>query len=392
MTDNTEGITLTNQPIVIDNGSGVIKAGFAGDEKPRLVFQNIVGKPKHKRIMVGSSLPSGVDGEYFIGNKAEEYRGLLKLSYPITHGIVTDWLAMERVWQHTFSELHSNSEDHPILLTEPPLNPLPIRLRSAEIFFESLNVPALYLSLQAVLSLYASGRTTGAVVDVGDGVTQTVPVYDGFCINSGIQRLDIGGRDMTEQFIKLIRKGVSGYQLKTSAEKEIARQMKEKLGYIALDPSKEEEKLEKENRENKVGYKLPDGTIIEVGNERWKCGECVFDPETIGEEGGGVGDLVVSSIFKADVDLRRVLYGNIVLSGGGTKMVGFGNRLLEEVKKNSLAPRDVKLKISAPPERLYSNWFGGSILASLATFTKMWISAKDWEEEGQLAVLKKSFA
>eukprot|EP01089_Gocevia_fonbrunei_P009149 TRINITY_DN2112_c0_g1_i1.p1 TRINITY_DN2112_c0_g1~~TRINITY_DN2112_c0_g1_i1.p1 ORF type:complete len:387 (+),score=79.56 TRINITY_DN2112_c0_g1_i1:138-1298(+) len=383
----TDTKLLTNQPVVLDNGSGMLKAGFAGDEKPRTVFQNLVGRPKHKRIMVGSA----VEGEHFIGSKAEEYRGLLKLKYPMEHGIVTDWLDMERVWNHAFNDLHIQSEDHPVLLTEAPLNPRKNRERAAELFFETFNVPALYISLQAVLSLYASGRTTGTVLDSGDGVTHAVPIYEGFAIPSSIQRIDIAGRDVTDHLSLLLRK--SGYNFHTTAEREIVRTIKEKICYVALDPKKEEELIESEktNKPVQVSYKLPDGNIIQIGPERFRAAEVLFDPDLIGEEWPGVHETLVNAIHRTDIDLRRVLYGNIVLSGGSTKFVGFGNRLLDEVKNAHNVPKDIKIKISAPPERLYSTWIGGSILASLATFTKMWVSSEEYEDSGASIVNTKFF-
>ena len=166
---------IVNQPVVIDNGSGVIKAGFAGDQIPKCHFPNYIGRPKHSRVMAGA-----LEGDLFVGPKAQEHRGLLSIRYPMEHGIVTDWNDMERIWQYIYSkdQLQTFSEEHPVLLTEAPLNPRRNREKSAEIFFETFNVPALFVSLQAVLSLYATGRTTGVVLDAGDGVTHAVPIYE----------------------------------------------------------------------------------------------------------------------------------------------------------------------------------------------------------------------
>uniref|UniRef100_A0A1I7XPW3 Actin n=1 Tax=Heterorhabditis bacteriophora TaxID=37862 RepID=A0A1I7XPW3_HETBA len=173
---------IANQPVVIDNGSGVIKAGFAGGQSPKVRFANFVGRPKHTRVMAGA-----LEGDIFIGPKAEEYRGLLSLKYPMEHGIVTDWNDMEKVWQYIYSQeqLHIFPEEHPVLLTEAPLNPLKHREKAAEIFFESFNAPALHIQMQAVLSLYSTGRTTGVVLDSGDGVTHVVPIFEGFAMQHG---------------------------------------------------------------------------------------------------------------------------------------------------------------------------------------------------------------
>ncbi|KAI9015056.1 actin-related protein [Gaertneriomyces semiglobifer] len=360
---------LTNQPVVIDNGSGVIKAGFAGDDQPKCYFSSFVGRPKHLRVMAGA-----VEGDTFIGRKAQELRGLLRIKYPMEHGIVTDWADMEKIWSFVYEEeLKILSEEHPVLLTEAPLNPRSNRDQAAQILFETFNVPALFMSIQAVLALYASGRTTGIVLDVGDGATHAVPVYEGFTMPNAVRRVDVAGRDVTDHLQLLLRK--SGHTFHTSAEKEVVRIIKEKACYIALNPAKEE----KEAGGKYDDFILPDGNVIKLGPERFRAPEIMFHPEQIGLEYSGVHQVVVDSINKADMDLRKSLYSNIVLSGGSTLCRGFGDRLLHEVKR--LALKDVKIKIYAPPERKYSTWIGGSILASLSTFKKMWVSAEEYQED-----------
>jgi len=375
---------VSNQPVVIDNGSGILKAGLAGVDHPKVLFPSYVGRPKHTRVMAGA-----VEGDYFIGKKAEELRGLLKIHYPIEHGIVNDWMDMENIWNYTYSELRCPADEHPVLLTEAPLNPRKNREKAAEIFFETFNVPALFISVQAVLSLYASGRTTGIVLDIGDGVSHAVPIFEGFATPPAIRRIDLAGRDVTDHLQFLLRK--AGYYFYTSAEREVVRQIKETACYVAFDPSKEEELLEteKSGKTPVHRYKLPDDNVIELGAERFRGPEILFHPEIIGEEYSGVHALVAESIQRTDLDLRRTLYSNIVLAGGSTLFPGFGDRLLSEIK--GIAPKDMKIKISAPPERKYSTWMGGSILASLTTFKKMWVSASEYEEDGFNAIFKKCF-
>ena len=371
--------TLHNAPIVLDNGSGTIRAGFAGEDLPKCYFPSFVGRPKHLRVLAGA-----LEGDVFIGQRAQELRGLLKIRYPLEHGIVTDWDDMERIWQFVYAEeLKTMSEEHPVLLTEPPLNPRSNRDTAAQILFETFNVPALYTSIQAVLSLYSSGRTTGVVLDAGDGVSHAVPVYEGFAMPSSIRRIDIAGRDVTEYLQLLLRK--SGYVFSTSAEKEVVRMMKEKVGYVTLDPRKEEKEWSQlgGRGEGKVAeYVLPDGQKMKVGPERWRAPEILFDPEIIGSEYPGVHQIVVDAINRTDMDLRKNLFGNIVLSGGSTLTKGFGDRLLQEVQR--LAVKDMRIKIFAPPERKYSTWIGGSILAGLSTFRKMWVNMDEWHENPEV--------
>jgi len=207
-----------------------------------------------------------------------------------------------------------------------------------------------------------------------------VPVYEGFAITNSIRRIDVAGRDVTEHLQTLLQK--SGSVFHTSAEKEIVKQIKETTSYVVLNPKKEEKEWLVANSrggESKVmDYVLPDGQHLKIGSERFRAPEILFDPEIIGLEWPGLHHLVVDAINRTDMDLRKSLFGNIVLSGGSTMIKGFGDRLLHEVQR--LAVKDMRIKIFAPPERLYSTWIGGSILAGLSTFRKMWVSIDDWHE------------
>jgi len=384
-------VIIANQPIVIDNGSGILKAGFAGDQVPKINFVNYIGRPKHTRVMTG-----GLETDLFLGALAEEYRGLLNIRYPMEHGIVHDWQDMEKIWQHVYSkqQLNANAEEHPVLLTEAPLNPRRNREKAAEIFFETFGVPALYISMQAVLSLYSTGRTTGVVLDSGDGVTHAVPIFEGFALPHSIHRNDIAGREVTKYLKLLLRK--EGFNFNTTAEFEIVKNIKEKACYISANPLKEETSGPSvtptgptSSATDKYQYQLPDGNIIELGSSRYRAPELLFRPDLVGDECEGIHEILASSIIKSDMDLRKILFQNIVLSGGSTLFKGFGDRLLNELKR--IAPKDVKIKIASPKERLYSTWIGGSILASLDTFKKMWISKREYETDGVKVVHRKTF-
>jgi actin-related protein len=254
--------------IVIDNVSDMIKAGFAGSDSPQSVF------PCSK---VGPNSP-------------------------FTRGIITNWDDMEKIWHHTFyNELSAYPADHPVLLTEPPLNPKANRERMTQIMFDTFNVPAFYVGITAVLSLYASGRTTGIVLESSGDMAHAVPVYEGYALPHAIGDL---------------------FQ--------------------------------------------PTGLQIDV-----------------------IAKLIQQSIMKCDVDIRKDLYGNIVLSGENTMVDGISDSLFNEMK--ALAPNALKLKVVAPPERKYGAWIGGSILASLSTFQPMWISRDEYDEFGPSIVNRKCF-
>ena len=366
---------IFKQALVIDNGSGLMKAGLAGEDRPSLVFPSYVGRPKHRRILPGNHH----DPDCYIGMDAEQSRGLLKLKYPMVHGVVENWTDMENIWRYIYTKLGVQTQDHPVLLTEPPLNPFSHREKAAEILFETFSVPGVFLSVQAVLSLYASAATTGAVLDCGDGVTHCVPIYDGFALSHAVSRIDLAGRDVTEHLMLLLRR--AGYPFHTSAEFEMVRQIKEKNCYVAAIYNKEEQFQEDQSKNLTTNYLLPDGRAISISAEKYRASEILFYPDKVGLECPGIVDVLIQSIQKADLDLRRTLYNSVYLAGGTSMMPGFPERLMSDMRR--LSPKEMKIKITAPPDRKMSCWLGGSILSSLAAFKNMWIKKQEYEEEGK---------
>jgi actin-related protein len=358
--------------VVIDNGSGSIKAGFAGDFDPQSVFSSVVGRPAHPGVMVGIG-----QKDAYVGEEMRINRDLLTLKYPVQRGIVTDFDDMEKIWNYAYyNKLRVAPEEHSVLLTEAPLNPKTNREKMTEIMFETFNTPAIYVAVQAVLALYASKRTSGIVLDSGYNVTHAVPVFQGYALPHAVSRVDFAGHQLNEYLMRLLNEK----DCKLTAEDyETVREIKEKLCFIS--PDFEHEKAVAES------FKLPDGQVVEIGNESFHCPEALFKPSLTGIDTRGLQEAIYKSIVRCDVGFHKDFYTNIVLTGGSTKYRGIVDRLHKEIT----APSKMEIKIHAPLERKQTVWIGGSVLGSISTFSQMCISEKDYEEFGAGVVHSKCF-
>ncbi|XP_069636632.1 actin-1-like isoform X2 [Haliaeetus albicilla] len=329
--------------VIFDIGSGQCKAGLSGEQAPRSVISTVVGYPKFKLVMFGVR-----HKDCYIGEEAQSKRGILSFTYPMENGVVTSWDDMEKI------------------------------------MFESFQVPALFVTLQALTALYASARTTGLVLDSGDGVTVTVPVYKGCYLLHGITRRDFAGKGVTKYLARLLSE--AGQSFVSTAEREIVRDMKEKLCYVALDPSQNmQEKPEKLTCE----YILPDGRAVKVGDQLFRAPETLFVPAEAEIPGPGVGRMVLQSVAKCREHIQPDMLRNVLLSGGSTLFRGFKERLLKELQTG--IPSTTPVKIISPQDRMHSVWIGASILASLRTFRNMWVTREDYDEVGPTVLQRKCF-
>lgn len=331
-----------NQAMVLDLGSGLTKAGFAGGTEPVAVIGSVVGTPTLPRILpcAGSGVDApngtilGVGGgttalperalyrsgtgkrktERIVGERLRALKGVVSLSYPLKRGCVVDWEGAETLWRHVTEQvLQTEQGGHAALVTENVQNGRRNREKMAKFFFESLSVPALYIATPPVLALYASGRTSGVVLDVGDAVTTALAVVEGRAASAKACRIDLAGRDVSDRLALLMRASGAATLGATSSEREAVRRAKERLCYIARDPTVAETKAAQDAADIK-SFELPDGNQLFLGAERFRAPEILFRPSILGMELAGVAELVESAIHSADIELRKKLYGSILLA------------------------------------------------------------------------------
>uniref|UniRef100_UPI00398E6383 actin, acrosomal process isoform-like isoform X2 n=1 Tax=Pristiophorus japonicus TaxID=55135 RepID=UPI00398E6383 len=337
----TEDFTET-AAVVMDNGTGYTKAGFAGDDKPRVVVHSLVGIPNQ-----------------------------------------TDWDALEMLLHHVFyHELRVAPEDQAVLLSDAPLSPTANREKSAELLFENFGVPAMYVAHQSLLSLYSTGRTNGLIIESGLGVSYTAPIYNGYTLPHATYRLDLAGGRLSEYMAKLLEECGNPF---SPEEMHIVHNIKETCCYVAQDFNE----MVANEKDYPTDYELPDGHIITIGKERFHCPESLFKPEAVGLTDPGLHMLAMKSLKKCKAKHRPELLNNIVLSGGSSMFPGFAERMQKEM--GELAPSRFKLNVYASPQRKFSVWIGGSIMASLNTFQSMWVCRKDYDEKGPAIVHRKCF-
>ncbi|XP_050528359.1 actin-related protein 2 [Daktulosphaira vitifoliae] len=380
--------------VVCDNGTGFVKCGYAGSNFPAHIFPSMVGRPI---IRAHNKIGDIEVKDLMIGDEASQLRSMLDVTYPMENGIVRNWDDMCHVWDYTFGpkKMNIDPKECKIMLTEPPMNPIKNREKMIEVMFEKYEFDAVYVAVQAILTLYAQGLLSGVVVDSGDGVTHICPVYEEYVLPHLTRRLDIAGRDVTRYLIKLLL--LRGYAFNHSADFETVRMMKEKLCYVAYN-IETEQKLALETTVLVQSYTLPDGRVIKVGGERFEAAEVLFQPHLINVEGQGIAELVFNTIQTADIDMRTELYKHIVLSGGSTMYPGLPSRLEREIKQlyvervlknDTTTLSKLKIRIEDPPLRKDMVFIGGAVLGEVTKDREsFWLSRTEYLDRG-ISILDK---
>ncbi|XP_015689637.1 actin-related protein 3 isoform X1 [Oryza brachyantha] len=430
--------------VVIDNGTGYTKMGFAGNVEPCFITPTVVAvndtfagqtraTTNKGNWMAQHSAGVMADLDFFIGEDAlarSRASSTYSLSYPIHNGQVENWDTMERFWQQCiFNYLRCDPEDHYFLLTESPLTPPETREYTGEIMFETFNVPGLYIAVQPVLALAAGYTTTkcemtGVVVDVGDGATHIVPVADGYVIGSSIRSIPITGKDVT-QFIQQLLKE-RGEHIPQEESFDVARRVKEMYCYTCSDIVKEFNKHDREpNKYIKhwSGIKPKTGAkyTCDIGYERFLGPEIFFHPEIYNNNFTTPLHVVIDKCIQSSpIDTRRALYKvcvtkmsfygskyhrnpefifngqNIVLSGGSTMFKDFHRRLQRDLKKivdarvlasnarlgGDAKAQPIEVNVVSHSIQRYAVWFGGSVLASTSEFYEACHTKAEYEEYG----------
>lgn len=386
------GMCEEYKTLVIDNGSSSIKAGYGGEEAPESVFPSVVGRPRfatQRTFLTGTKgTCTGYEAcvDTYIGHEACAKAGVLTLKYPIHGGIVINWEDMEKIWHHTFyNELRVDPAEHPVLCTEPPHNVRCNRERMAQVMFETFSVPSFYVGVKSVLSIFGHGAVTGLVVDVGEDRTYVVPVYEGHSVEHATYLETVGGRDIANYLNLMLTE--RGYFFNSSSGKEIIREMMRRVAYVAIDFDDEERKS-KMSSECIWDYTLPDGNVLTLDSERFRCTEILFKPWLVDTNAFmGIHHTAFDSIMKCDYDIRNDIYGHIFLTGGATMFDGLQERFEKEIR--DLVRPTRSLRVVAGPERKYSSWIGGSILSSMETFPQMVITREEYDEHGQWFVHRR---
>ena len=370
--------------IIIDCGSSAAKAGFSGENNPRISVPNVVGKPKR-----GAAVGIRSEKDSYIGEDAQQKRAVLNLCNPIERGIITNWDDFEIYFEYILRDglkLSNISSNYSILLTEVLHNPSRNREKLTELMLEKFLFKSFFLAPTPPLALYGYGIYSGVVLDSGEGQTQIVPVYEGFAMRYGSRYIPMGGSDVNLMIQYLLQTNSTCCQyFQKSKDRDFLTDIKEELCYVAVNYKEE---IRKHARPSKI-FRLPDGNHIELGSELFRCTECLFEPTILDIRTGGIHENIYRSIQLSDPSIKHILYDHIVLSGGNTLFPGLQQRLATEIKH--MAEPNAIVRVLAKPDRKNSAFLGASLLSSLTRFKEMSITYPEYFDIGPSIVNRKCF-
>ena len=379
-----DSTSLFSKCVVMDIGSGFTKAGFSDDDLPKAYFETVICRP----IQTKQGTP--INKQIVVGQLGASY-ALSKVEQPVKRGVVQCIATLKSVVNKVLDDLRLKSfSDTPIVVSEATGVPLNTRRSLLEMYFESYDATSLYIGNQAVFGLYGLGKKTGCVLDIGSGLTQVGCVFDGYKLDHTFERGEVGGIDVQNYLAMLLRK--SGLYLKPQNESALLKRIKETKCKL-VDHSKQEMLQLTEIGgaiEEEAVVVLPDGEEVKIGNERLLAPEILFKPDTIGLYSKGVHHMLINSIEKADIDLRRSLFKNICLIGGTSGLNNFANRISQELK--DVIPVNARVQIVTSAGRNdWHTWKGASIMAQSSQISNFWIKKSDYAEFGADALVLRNF-
>lgn len=367
----------------MDTGSGYLKVGFSGEDSPRAVLPTAVATTVvEEEPSAGGDAAAQKKSQSFYGEEA-----VMQASATITRPVQRGELqsqgpskdALESLWDHTFrTALGIEQEELPILLCDPlPLgqNTYATRMWMAEIMFEKLKVKSLAIFNTAVLSLFSTGRTRGLVVESGEGLTQAVPVFEGYAIPHAIFKLEVAGQDITARLQQAMESEPGS---KYAPDARVMQALKEKVCCVAPDYRSAVKGGDSGDLEAR-SFELPDRNIIQVKDSvRRGAPEILFGDGDM--EAPSVQKICMEAIDTCDPDFRQDLIRSVVVAGGTSMLPGLAPRLRTEVAQ--LLPRElgIQVDVCVDSQRRYAAWIGGSMFASLSTFDQVAITKQEYEE------------
>ncbi|KAG9409778.1 hypothetical protein AC1031_020089 [Aphanomyces cochlioides] len=384
--------------IVLDNGSGSIKVGFSGEDTPRGIVSSMYGVNRQ---------PDGSKRDSYVGkacHAAALSRDALDIVEPNQRGAIVDWDAMEKVWDYTLEhEMRMNPDtlNMPILYTSSTstssaaINKQQLQ-RTAQLMFETYKATAFYTMQPSVLSLFASGRTRGLVLESGHGSSHAVPIFEGYALPHATLHLDVGGMDITKHLELLLTK--HGHALKTFSQNLFADMKESVCSTLSLHGDKQQQQRHVDAK----AFELPDGTVVSIhGDCRTKATDVLFDPNLLpddhpAKQAKSLPDLACQAVSMCDKELQKDLRAAVVLAGGTTMIPGLSQRLHEELTKQldeplRIVPDYTTRERGYNTHRKIAAWIGGSMFASLPTFQDMQITRQEWEENQESILERKCF-